>query len=92
MPLHYGIPVAVGFGIIGGLAGALFVAVNFRINRFRKKILTKSWHKPLESAFCVFLSASVFFLVPYWLMLANPDNCYTPEQDIDPHIHYKAWC
>lgn len=92
MPLHYGLPVAVVFGVIGGLAGALFVSVNFRINDYRKKILTEKWHKPLETAFCVFLSASVFFLVPYCLMAMNPRNCYTPEQDIDPHIHYKAWC
>ena len=39
-----------------------------------------------------FLSSSVFFLVPYFLMKRNPNNCYTPIGDIDPHIHYKAWC
>jgi chloride channel 7 len=92
MPLVYGIPVAVGFGIIGGLAGALFVSVNFRINEVRKRMLTSNWHKPLETAFCVFLSSSLFFLAPYFLEWLNPSNCYEPVIDIDPHIHYKAWC
>ena len=75
-------------GIIGGTAGALFLAVNFKINEYRKKILTKDWHKPLETAFCCFMSSSVFFCVPYLLMKTNKNNCYTPDVDIDPHIHY----
>lgn len=83
-----GVPVAIVLGIIGGAAGALFLEVNFKINEIRKSMLTKQWHKPLETAMMVFISASVFFMVPYLMMKANKNNCYKPEIEFDPHIHY----
>ena len=52
-------------GVLGGLLGSFFIAVNTWANKLRKMVLTKNWYKPIESAAFCFLSASVFFWCIY---------------------------
>jgi chloride channel 7 len=72
------LPAAFIIGIIGGLMGALFININSRVNVYRGKWITKKWQKPPETFFFCFLTASVFFWVPYWFnrthCVVEPDN------------------
>jgi H+/Cl- antiporter ClcA len=61
-------------GLIGGALGALFINVNTRVNAFRKKILTKPWMKPLETALFCFVTTSVWFWLPYY-----NQSCVAPK-------------
>lgn len=45
--------------------GTFFVGVNFRVNVWRKMLLTRDWVKPLETAFWSILTSSMFVIVPY---------------------------
>lgn len=64
-------PAAIGIGIVGGLLGAFFININFRMNAFRKKWLTAAYMKPLETAAWSFASGFVFIAVPYILYIGN---------------------
>ena len=52
-------------GVLGGLLGSFFIAVNTWANKARKIYLTKKWYKPIETAAFCFLSASVFYWCIY---------------------------
>jgi H+/Cl- antiporter ClcA len=86
------LPNGITLAIVGGLLGSLFINVNSRVNEIRKKILTTKWIKPIETAFFGFMSASIFFLIPYFIA---KDYCRAV-----PHVEYvnedqvlnEAWC
>ena len=59
-------PGAIVLGIIGGMMGAFFINVNTRMAVLRKKILIKPWMKPIETFMFCFVTASVFYWVPYF--------------------------
>ena len=59
------IPGAIILGIVCGLLGAFFMAVNFKINAMRAKYLTKKWHKPVDTFIFCFITASSFFWFAY---------------------------
>lgn len=58
------IPAAIILGIICGLLGALFVVVNSRVNKLRKRIITKNWVKVLEAVIFAFCTSSAFYWAP----------------------------
>lgn len=60
------IPVAVVLGVIGGCLGAFFINVNTRMNALRKKVLTEKWLKVYETTFFCFVTATVWFIIPYF--------------------------
>jgi H+/Cl- antiporter ClcA len=66
-------------GIVGGCMGGFFIAVNFRVNAFRKKILVYEWMKPLETALMCFISSSVFYWIPYLMTTSNLDQACVPN-------------
>ena len=55
------IPAAIILGIICGLLGALFVIVNSRLYKLRKRFIVKSWQKVLEAITFAFFTSSVFY-------------------------------
>lgn len=59
-------PGAIILGVLGGMMGALFINVNTRMAYLRKKILVKKWMKPIETFMFCFVTASVFYWVPYF--------------------------
>lgn len=76
------IPNGIVIAIIGGILGAGFINVNTRVNAFRAKVLKTKWIKPLETAMFGFLSASVMFLMPYWLA-KNECNLVKEEEYLE---------
>jgi H+/Cl- antiporter ClcA len=83
------IPSAIILGIEGGILGSLFINVNTRVNALRAKLLTSQWMKPIETAFFGFLSASVFFIVPY---IISKENCQEEEIDVPTSLMDRGWC
>ncbi|ESO98209.1 hypothetical protein LOTGIDRAFT_114468 [Lottia gigantea] len=51
--------------VIGGLAGALFVVLNYKLTVFRKNYIRKKWLKVLESGIVSVASAIIAFLLMY---------------------------
>jgi|APSaa5957512535_1039671.scaffolds.fasta_scaffold126650_2 chloride channel 7 len=58
------LPAAIILGLIGGFLGAGFVYINFKVNGWRKKIITSNRRKVIEAVIFAFVTASVFFWVP----------------------------
>ena len=58
------IPAAVILGIVCGLLGAGFVAVNMRVNKLRKRFVVKNWAKVLEAVIFAFCTSSAFYWAP----------------------------
>ncbi|KAK7069323.1 H(+)/Cl(-) exchange transporter 7 [Halocaridina rubra] len=52
-------------GIIGGLLGALYNHINFKLTAMRMKYITQPWQKILEAMFVAFVTAVVAFLMIY---------------------------
>ena len=51
--------------------GAFFISVNTKMAVIRKKILTRNWMKPIETACFCFCTASSF----YWISYVFKDSC-----------------
>lgn len=61
---------AIVIGVIGGTMGAFFVGVNFKMNAWRKKLLTRNWIKPFETALWSIMTSSFFIIVPYLMYIS----------------------
>ncbi|XP_061198262.1 H(+)/Cl(-) exchange transporter 7-like isoform X3 [Saccostrea echinata] len=55
------IPVFIFMAVIGGLTGALFVVMNYKLTVFRKRYLDKNWIKIIEAGLVAVVSAAVAF-------------------------------
>jgi H+/Cl- antiporter ClcA len=92
------IPAAILIGIIGGLMGGFFIYMNTQINKLRKKYLTQKWMKPLEAAFFCFMTATAFFLLPYWFGTCNKNDMEHDHPISEGSVEVisenlqKAWC
>ena len=64
--------------------GALFIAVNFTVNGWRKSCLKTKVSKVVETGIFALVSSSVFFLAPYVLSTFS-DNCVSIYQEGDVH-------
>ena len=58
---------ALVIGVFGGILGAIFVMINFRVNDLRKHLLTKPIHKVIETGFQCFFTSTVFFWAAFAL-------------------------
>lgn len=54
-------------GVIGGLLGALYNHINFKLTALRMRFIKKPWHKIIEAAVVAFMTAVVAFLMIYLL-------------------------
>ncbi|XP_015175894.1 PREDICTED: H(+)/Cl(-) exchange transporter 7 [Polistes dominula] len=72
----YEIPLFVVVGIIGGVLGALWNHINYKITCFRLKYITQKWLKVIEALAVAIMSATMGFLMIYFL-----DDCKPIGQD-----------
>jgi len=61
------IPSSIATGVICGLLGAGFIIVNTTLGLFRKKHITKSWMRVIESIFFSVATTSFFFWAPWFV-------------------------
>ena len=84
-------PGAIILGVLGGMMGALFINVNTRMAYLRKRILVAKWMKPIETFMFCFVTASVFYWVPYFFNhCTNIES--TDEVGQKDDMKYLAWC
>jgi len=87
---------AVVLGVIGGMLGALFINVNFRMNALRKRLLTTKFVKPLETALWSFTTGLVFIAAPYLMYRADRENVCRSYAATDGKVKkadtYAGWC
>ncbi|KAI4493606.1 hypothetical protein M0804_001782 [Polistes exclamans] len=72
----YEIPLFMIVGIIGGILGALWNHINYKITCFRLKYITQKWLKVIEALAVAIMSATMGFLMIYFL-----DDCKPIGQD-----------
>ncbi|XP_035733197.1 H(+)/Cl(-) exchange transporter 7-like [Vespa mandarinia] len=72
----YEIPLFMIVGIIGGIFGALWNHINYKITCFRLKYITQKWLKVIEALIIAIMSATMGFLMIYFL-----DDCKPIGQD-----------
>lgn len=91
------IPAAIAIGVIGGVMGGIFIYCNTMVNKLRKRLLTKKWLKPLETAAFCFATASAFLAVPYFMHSCVANSNHPKHKSSDgadaPSTHLeRAWC
>lgn len=72
----YEIPLFMIVGTIGGMLGALWNHINYKITCFRLKYITQKWLKVIEALSIATMSATMGFLMIYFL-----DDCKPIGQD-----------
>lgn len=81
------VPSSLFIGVLGGLYGPLFININFRINAWRKNNIKSKCAKVIEAGFFCFLSASIFYFVPYIM-----NDCKEQGKNDGEKIRQEAWC
>ena len=81
------VPSSLFIGVLGGLYGPLFININFRINAWRKNNIKSKGAKVIEAGFFCFLSASIFYFVPYIM-----NDCKEQGKNDGEKIRQEAWC
>ena len=51
-------------GVLGGLLGALFININFRVGKYRKRFFASKWKKVHEVTALVLMTATVIYFAP----------------------------
>ncbi|KAK3085494.1 hypothetical protein FSP39_004173 [Pinctada imbricata] len=81
------IPVFIFMAVVGGLLGALFVVLNYKLTVFRQKYLNKNWIKVVEAGVVSVVSAAIAFG-----LLVGINDC-TTEHPSDHHaVTSKLYC
>ncbi|XP_056008737.1 H(+)/Cl(-) exchange transporter 7-like isoform X5 [Ostrea edulis] len=73
------IPFFIFMAVVGGLSGALFVVMNYKLTVFRKRYLNKNWIKVVEAGLVAVVSAAVAFG-----LLVGINDC-TDKAPFDSH-------
>jgi H+/Cl- antiporter ClcA len=74
-------------GIVGGMLGAFFISVNFKMAIVRKNWLKSKWIKPIETLAWSFVTASFFYWTPYFF-----SRCQPRKEDQFSEEFFKGWC
>ncbi|XP_058053621.1 H(+)/Cl(-) exchange transporter 7 [Anopheles bellator] len=73
LPFNYfELPIFMLMGVIGGCSGALWNAVNSRLNMFRAHAIRPRWAKVLEAAFVAVIGATFACLMAYTINDCRP--------------------
>ncbi|KAK0079461.1 hypothetical protein PV325_001249 [Microctonus aethiopoides] len=72
----YEIPLFMIVGVVGGLLGALWNYINYKITVFRLKYIRKKWLKVIEAVCVSIMAATMGFLMIYLL-----DDCKSFDKD-----------
>ncbi|OXU19666.1 hypothetical protein TSAR_006094 [Trichomalopsis sarcophagae] len=73
----YEIPLFMMMGTIGGLLGALWNHINYKIMFFRKKYIQHDWMKVVEALCVAMMSATMGFLMMFYI-----DDCKTASAGV----------
>jgi len=86
------IPIFIIMALIGGLSGALFVQLNYHNTIFRRRFLTKKWHKILEAAVVAGCSALILTILIYAVPDCQPIKGFHPPNstNLTEHISLNA--
>ncbi|XP_071500518.1 H(+)/Cl(-) exchange transporter 7-like [Diadema antillarum] len=77
------LPIFLLMGVVGGLLGALFNAINYRLTLFRMKYLHYAWSQMLEAMLVAAVTVTVCFLVIY---ISSGSDC----RPIDKTVIYPV--
>ncbi|KAJ9582590.1 hypothetical protein L9F63_023078, partial [Diploptera punctata] len=66
------LPIFVLMGVIGGLLGSIFNHINYKLTVFRMRNITKKWMSVLEAMIVAAISATLGFLMIYFLNDCKP--------------------
>ncbi|KAL3272452.1 hypothetical protein HHI36_013932 [Cryptolaemus montrouzieri] len=72
----YELPIFVLMGVVGGLLGAIWNHMNFKLAVFRMRYIKKCWLKVLEACLVAAMSATIGFLMMFFI-----DDCKPLGQD-----------
>ncbi|XP_014217594.1 H(+)/Cl(-) exchange transporter 7 [Copidosoma floridanum] len=90
----YEIPLFVFVGCLGGVLGALWNYLNYKISVFRQKYLKSKWLKVSEALSIAIMSATMGFLMMFFIddckPLGDKDVPKIPVQMYCPKDHYSA--
>ena len=90
---YYELIIFVLMGIIGGLLGAIWNAINTKVNLFRAKFIKHKWAKVLEACFVAALSATCACAMMFTISDCRPlgnDPTETPVQLFCQDNQYNA--
>ena len=73
-PDIWSIPCALAVGIVCGILGALFVVVNMRLAKLRKKYIQTGWKKVLEAVLFAIFTSSAFYWAPALFNTCRPNE------------------
>ena len=73
---------ALVLGVLGGLLGSLFINVNTRMGRLRKKLVTTKWKKVLETGLFAALTVSIMFWTTVALNKCEVRNSHYTAEDL----------
>uniref|UniRef100_H2Z226 Chloride channel protein n=1 Tax=Ciona savignyi TaxID=51511 RepID=H2Z226_CIOSA len=79
------LPIFLLMAVIGGLLGAAFNAINYRITVFRLTYLKARYFKVLEVVFVAAVSATIAFVLMYW-------NSECKPLGQDPNVKLQFFC
>lgn len=71
----FDLPSAIVIGAVSGILGALLIAINVQLGRWRKKIIITNFRKVLEAGIFAFVTSTVF----YCTVLGRKDGCIAQE-------------
>lgn len=83
----YEIPLFMLIGCIGGLLGALWNYLNYKITVFRQKFYKKKWLKVADALSIAVMSATMGFLMIFFI-----DDCKSLDGKNVPNITVRAYC
>ncbi|XP_077980115.1 H(+)/Cl(-) exchange transporter 7-like [Glandiceps talaboti] len=75
----YEIPIFLLMGILGGLLGALFNGVNYKLSVFRLKYVYLRWSCVMEAMLVALVTTTVCFLLIYFI-----DDCHSISHNSSP--------
>ncbi|XP_042861796.1 H(+)/Cl(-) exchange transporter 7-like isoform X2 [Penaeus japonicus] len=75
-------------GIMGGLLGALYNHINYKLTAFRMKYINRPWRKIAEAVFVAFMTAVVAFLMIYLLHDCRVVDTKSSEYPIQMYCNY----
>ncbi|KAJ8303245.1 hypothetical protein KUTeg_019641 [Tegillarca granosa] len=81
------IPVFILMAVVGGLIGALFVVLNYKLTVFRQKYFRSRWVKVIEAGLVAVVSAVIGFVLLYTI-----DECVDAHPYDEHAIVSKMFC
>jgi len=80
--------------VVGGIMGAFFIGVNFKMNAWRKQLLKSDMIKPFETALWSIMTSSFFIIVPYLMYISQDGICLPLNSldDMEKNRVYQGWC